>query len=558
MKMIDASLHWLAAEPGRYWTSCWITFAIATALAFVPEFGSGRTWARRLSHPLWFALAVLLVFAAFRWPSWYFPRDFNPDEPQMIAGAVTLREYPVFWRDVDGTTHGPLTDYILLLGPIFGLPLNLIGCRIIATLLAAGSLLATWWAGRRLLDPTSARLAILPAVLLWASTFTFDFLQYSSEVLPIFLTAVGGALGVLGVTSSGPRSRRLALVAAGLALGSVPYSKLQGVPLAALVGLLLIVAVFRTSGGRARWADLGWLIGCALVPTMVVAAALAIFGLGAEFYQSYWLNNLFYASGRWMSYVDQIKALPAYLDMAPGSRPFFFGSLWAVLLLLIPAVWGNRRLMLAVGWAVGLAGFYTVLAPGRTFQHYIQFLITPAAFLLAVSLHGARRGLDRWSPWGWRGLLPIAMALALWPGISDRVKTSGQQLLNEYLHEQDQRVSEIGRHLLAEARPGDRLAMWGWRAMLYVETGLPQAIRDAQTYRAIENYPMRDYYRARYMADFQRAKPRWFVDAVGGDNFIYHDRQAAGHETFPELQAEISQHYMLVGDWSGCRLYQRR
>ena len=60
---------------------------------------------------------------------------FNPDEPQMIAGAITLERFPVYWEYVDGTTHGPLANVPLLIGNALGLPLDYAGARFVAGVL---------------------------------------------------------------------------------------------------------------------------------------------------------------------------------------------------------------------------------------------------------------------------------------------------------------------------------------------------------------------------------------------------------------------------------------
>src|SRR5215207_2009845 len=53
------------------------------------------------------ALVIFLFLLAWRWPFLLVAGEFNPDESQLIAGAITLAHDPVFWRSVDGTTSGP-------------------------------------------------------------------------------------------------------------------------------------------------------------------------------------------------------------------------------------------------------------------------------------------------------------------------------------------------------------------------------------------------------------------------------------------------------------------
>lgn len=336
----------------------------------------------------------------------------------MIAGAITLREHPVYWRGVDGTTHGPLDDYALLLAPALGLPLDYSGPRFVVTLLQAFTLLAVWIAARRLLDPVSARLGVLPAILLWGGAFFFELFQYTSETLPIFLIAAGGALGAVGLTTAASTRKRAALFAAAGLLGMVPFAKLQGVPLAAAIGLLLMLAVWRAAAGRTRWVDLGWLVGGALAPTALLLAGLSAFGLFHEFYVAYWQSNLAYAGQRLLTYAQQFQRWTAYLQETQGALPFFQGTLAATLLLLLPALWGARRIIVILGWALALLGFYTVIAPGRHYLHYFNFLVAPGAFLLAASLHSARAALEKRSSWVAWSLTLVALVVALGPSVT--------------------------------------------------------------------------------------------------------------------------------------------
>ena len=107
MSAIASFLLWLDAESVRYWTVAWLAFALVVALAWAPSATAPARWWRG-SWP--FAAAVLLMLAAFRWPSWFYPRELNPDEAQTIASALTLECFPVYWKYVDGTTHGPVCE----------------------------------------------------------------------------------------------------------------------------------------------------------------------------------------------------------------------------------------------------------------------------------------------------------------------------------------------------------------------------------------------------------------------------------------------------------------
>jgi hypothetical protein len=132
--------EWLDAHPPSYWVIAWTSLALCGLSAWLPKLeAEGPGWRRWASHPAVFASLVFLTLCAFRWPSWFEPKELNPDESQIIAGAITLRDNPVFWKSVDGTTHGPLNEYILTAASLVGVPLNYLGARLMAALLIAGA-----------------------------------------------------------------------------------------------------------------------------------------------------------------------------------------------------------------------------------------------------------------------------------------------------------------------------------------------------------------------------------------------------------------------------------
>jgi len=84
--------------------------SLLAALAWTVRDATASRPSRLLGWAWWLLLAVV----AFRWPILWFPHQQNPDESQLIAGSITLRQDPVFWRSVDGGTAGPIDFYPLL------------------------------------------------------------------------------------------------------------------------------------------------------------------------------------------------------------------------------------------------------------------------------------------------------------------------------------------------------------------------------------------------------------------------------------------------------------
>jgi hypothetical protein len=560
---LEQTFRWLNYPVAHYWVLAAASLVLVVVLAWFasPRAGAPRRW---WQAPWVFGVAVVFCLAAFRWPTWFVQDEFNPDESQIIAGALTLRSHPVYWRDVDAMTQGPLNAYALTAAALAGLPLNFFGARVFALALQAAALLATRAALARRVTESSARLGLVAPLAFWALTSHHDFLHYSSELVSLALLAAAGWALAAALAAADPagRSRAAGLFLAGAALGLVPFAKLQGVPPAAALAAVGLVALSRGPGGR-RWRDCGWLVaGGVAVPLIVVALVIAA-GEAAEAWQAYIRNNLWY-----------VKTAPAsagpvarLLDLAngvPAFRAFWWGSLAAIGAITYPA-WRSRspgaKANLAVAWWLAGAAILAVLGPGRSLPHYLEFLVLPLGVLGAVHLHAIDpAGPANRAGFNWRGAWTAGFfLLALGPQLGSRAQHphiyAGQFMAARY----DHRPSQAAYFIRQRAAPGDAIATWGWRPQLYVETGLPQGTREAQTERQLSLDPaVQDYYLQRYLRDLRERQPAWFVDAVGPASLGYHDRGVHGHEAFPALAGLVRAEYEYLADIEGLRIYRRR
>jgi len=202
----------------------------------------------------------------------------------------------------------------------------------------------------------------------------------------------------------------------------------------------------------------------------------------------------------------------------------------------------------------------TVVSPGRTFRHYIQFLIVPLSWLAAVSLAGANdflRNVRPTSRWQHSHSLAIVFLLVttawpVWQTMHVCPPMNGQL----YFWRQRQ-LGSVGVQLRALAAPGDKLVVWGWAPGLHVESGLGQGAREAHSERIINEGPLQNDYRHRFLFDLRRNRPRWFVDAVAPGQFGYQERTLFGHETWPELRELVAADYDQIAESDGVRLFRR-
>lgn len=539
--MNDILYQWFATAPVRYWYPALAFAALLLVAALRP---------RRV--PAWVFLAALAAaLLAFRWPGAVAGAEGNADESQLLAAANTLRHRPVFWRDVDAHAIGPLAVYPLTVVGAAGLPLDYRTGRLLGLLLEWITLAAGW----RLLRETSgeawARLGVLPLAAFLALTRHIDLLQYAAETMASALLAGGLALLWIGV-----RRRSAAAQAAGaLLLGCTAWAKLQALPIAAAIvaGGVVAHGLGRRDDGPGRGREAAFLGGGFLAaltgPLLVIAAA----GLWSDFLQAYLVAGVDYLGtapgGFW-------QTLGWFLTDPETGFPFYGLMPLAVALLLgrtacrhDPAL---RPFLLLLVLAI-LASGVAVAGPGRMYTHYVILAlalpILPATAAAAVCFPPGERGLHPGIAAAWLGLtlLPQIAFVASPRTIPFDFPAGTNHLM----------LNGAARRILAEANAGDTLCVWGWEPRLYVMTGLPQATREAHTERQIQDSAARDFYRERFLADFRRAPPTFFVDGIVPENFAFNDRRVHGFERWPELARIIGLDYFVLESVEGYRIYRR-
>ncbi|HZR78025.1 MAG TPA: hypothetical protein VFA58_02400 [Chthoniobacterales bacterium] len=560
-------LSWLDSSPAHYWFAAWTTFAAFGLLTFfILLFPREQEWWR---NPVFLSAIMLIVLFAFRWPMLFDNRPYpDPDESQFIAGAMTLREDPLFWKSVDGTTHGPLTEWPLLVGLIAHGSLNFKVARIASLILVWLQLISGLLIFRRLFGPRIAGLLVLPLLAVNAFTQIWSFVAYCSEHVPNALLAVGCCMLVSAWQAKGNAEgqRFPKLFAAGALLGAIPFAKLQAAPIA-LVTIIGGVWLILTTRNRA-WRAVGAFVGGAATVAILIVAIVITCGIWVDFFGCYIMDNLRYASAnrfppdRSFGFADAPKMFFELGSAVGGFDEFALSviafALIGLIFLLRFTSWHRRWAVLTA--IILITSAFAAMAPGRLYLHYLQLIIFPAGLFGGI-VAGALFSTTESASSSYRFLraaVPVVFVICgLAPQLWWRVGEP-QPFLGRYTITKGALVrSAVSNEILEHARPGERLAIWGWMPMYWVETGLIQATRDGQTSRQIEPHPRLGYYRSRFMQDLLQTKPPVFVDAVGPGNFVYENRAESEHETFPELRDYIQNNYYLVRDLDSSRIYVR-
>lgn len=509
------------------------------------ELDSGlRRWA------WWGLLAAVLV--AFRWPMIWLPHELYPDESQLLSGALTLRYDPVFWRSVDGGTAGPLDYYALVPAAFFPGVTSYAVTRLTAVLAIWGLLVAAGEALAVVAGRPAARLAVLPALMFEAFTTSAEFVHYSTELVPVLLLA----LAVLACVRNSAQAAVRHLWAAALLLGAVPFAKLQAAPIAATLGLFLVAHEIFSGRGRNVWL----LISASLLPTLLFTALVTVTGQTEHMLIPYFLQNGHYTQIGRLPLSEVVRQLGEQ-SVTNGYHALWLAG-WAVFcagtLFFARNVPGKlRRHGLAAAGLLAVT-ILCILSPGRPYHHYLNLLTLPVTLLLGVAL-----SLMLQSRWGGTPrrtslLLGWFFLCTLLPQLALRVSSRPDpyDYYNTTVSARGPAHLELVAAIKSLSSPGESLGLWGWRSSLYVESGLFQATRQANTIFQLLPGPWQKYYLRCYFDDLVAAAPPVFVDAAGPGNFWF-DNRAIGHEIYPLLRDWLHIRYRYIGEWDGVRVYAR-
>lgn len=498
-------------------------------------------------------LSAWTALFACRWPVFWWPDPINPDEGAFVACAMKARFDWIPWRGFDAGSSGPLNCDILTLPALFGAPIGFLSARVTGLCLIAGAICAFYYVVKWVYGTSVARLSVVPSVLLLSLTKTLDFVHYSSEHFPIFLTTVAlGAAAYLARGAGSKLSRLTACAIGGLCLGGTPFAKLQASPIALAVLCSLVAALFvaRPRLPVNRKLEVFTLLAALFTVPLAILISLWVTGTLRDAVISYYTMAFDYIGSR------PPVGISYFFVSAEDYTAFLICSLLVILAgggmlssrshLDRISVWVSMSAILLT-----LASFFAIYQAHRSFPHYLLFSVVPVSFCVANVL-----GLGRYlvSPTAPGTLARVLFVLLFLLPLGIATFQSPNDFNPKAIIPRRGAVAAISRY----AKPGDRMMVWGWMPEYYVQTRTIMSTREPTIERLVLQTPDREYFRQRFLSDLHAHPPLVFVDAVGPSAFTYNDRGMHGIETFPAVEAFVREHYTEREEVAGVRIFVAR
>ncbi len=528
-----------------------------------------RPNAGRLVPPWLYGLLLVLALFLIRLPT-FLAGEMNPDESMLLAGAMKLRHYPVFWRSLNGGTSGPLNFYALTVLNILGFPLDYATAHFMNVLCIGGTIAVAYGIAHLFMDDWIARLTPLPLLAAAMAFRSPDFLHDSSECLPVFLIAAATWMLMADVSQQPNRLREIGI---GVLVVLIPLAKLQAGPMAAVIAIAGVAHAFLRRPDS-RWRRSVYIAAGFAGGMAVFLSLLALLGAFHAFERSYIAANLIYANE---ASAASFKDLLLFL-VNNGDFKWYEGGIFGFLLCAACAGYlrasrGSETWLKGIGDRFSFhdlvtllllaASLYSIYRPHILFRHYLMFLIFPVSLLGIRTMAHLVRGAPAASAHSrqkivWPVMLFVFGALVV-PGLA-----RGRDTMLAFNSEAWMAAEEGGvdcapcQVVSYFAKAGDPITVWGWVPEVFVRTHTVPATRDVVTYWQMMPSLLRDSFRRTFLGDLQKLPPQLFVDAVGPGQFVYQDRKRWGYETFPELRDYVNSNFDLVGDIDGVRVFARK
>lgn len=488
---------------------------------------------------------ALLFFC--RWDSIIYPLPLNPDEVQLAANTLRISTHGFNWNSMDGTTSGPLNSIALLWPKLIGLEVTIGTARLTALFALILVCAYVYFTLRLSFDRLVAVLFLMPLVLFYSLTESPDFLHYSSEIVPLLLLVVANFFIIkISLYRGTPRANDFLLV--GVLVGAVPFAKLQATPIAFVMGLYaLYLSIKLRKTERIR--RLSALAFGALSLSAFILLPLYFSGELKDF----WLSYIIW-SGTYIGDSTSIRGIYSMVssDATLKHVSYFLVFIWVLIQAGSAFSFSMREIKaraaspnLAYLFVLVLISFWAIAKPGKQFPHYLMFFppFVVIYFCYSSFLFYPKKPTRLI-------FLIIYFFLSLFFIFShwyDKNKGELNFQTSKYKTILKQSLLTKNQDLYSWIPTANQhLLVWGWMPQWYLLANKSPATRESHTYAQIVNTKLTDYFRSRFLIDFEKSVPAVVIDAVIGNSFGFNDSSKFSPDIFPEFSKILSEQYTNV------------
>ncbi len=497
----------------------------------------------------------------------------NTDE--FIIGAKAMRlidGYPI--TQFDGATSGILNAIFLTWPNLFNLDISYISIRISGILAISLIIYFTFKIVSRCVEKKFSIALIFPLVLFFAFTKDPDFLHYSNELISILLILIS----LNYYFSTFEKQNSFNLIISSMSLGLVLFAKMQFFPVACLIiffinyKLLFIDNKFQNAVkssiaflfptiffsiyyffdnefqdlfynvihfplsdflSRNQIAEKDLIVGSNSIKSIIMSSKKTIFA-----------NHLILNSVFHLIYVYFFIFLFFLLKILKGN-----------VFLLLNSVSEFRVLMLI---SIIIATMSVIIVAGSVHRHYLINLIPILPIFLGYLIKdfktkGMIKKNIKYNP------LILVLFLLFLSILFENKKFYSKNFVHKKFNDYPVNFDspEILRHLRLK-KDEDKAIVWGWKPEIYLLSGLTPSNREATNLKQIDYRNGREYYRQRFIREFDNDNPAILID-YAKSKAIFYNNENNGVNSFEKLRNKLKLNYKkIVSSNNNCPDYYLR
>ncbi len=487
----------------------------------------------------------------------------NTDE--FIIGAKAMRLINDFSiTKFDGDTSGILNAIFLTWPGMFDLDISYLSIRISGILAISLIIYFTFKIIDLKLDRKFSIILSLPLIIFFSLTKDPDFLHYTNELISTLLIIISIFLYFKNIEQID--NFKLSFIS--LILGSVLFSKMQFFPIACLIFLLInFKSLFLKKDYRSfLFSTLGFLFPVIFFSVYyyldneltdlfynVIHFPLSDFFSRNEVIKEELVvgsNNL-----KTILASDKKNILFNHLILNSLFHLFYLYFLYFIFIIytstklkiinftsFVLLIKDLKIIMLSL---IIIFTLIIILITGSVHRHYFISLIPVIPIFLAYVILNIKEKFKYKFEKNFKFLISLILLFILSVVFENKKFYSKNFVHKSFSDNKIRFISPEIYQYLKLNKNIDQIIIWGWKPEIYLLSGLTPSNRETANLKQIDYRPGRDYYRKRFLDEFDKSSPEMLVD-YAKSGALFYGNPDLGVKNFEELNSRLKKNYIKI------------
>jgi len=527
----------------------------------------------KYSRILFIICSITTIFI-FRGLSLYI-EPLNADEGLHLANAIALSHDRRLWVATDTTTFGPVPVVVILIVhkiisvflPSFGITYFLV--RLINIIIISVSFVLL----NKVFESRLNRKIAWSISLFYVMFFSFfwypDLQAFNSEYIYMFFISIS----LYAMYEFENKANIYSLMVCGLACGTMPFIKLQTVPMCAVLIMWSIFIILRRKYilfGKKKLKNhysLLVYLGTVSFPLMFIFFYSLTYENGVENAFTYYILNAFahvqpYTLSVFIKYL--YKILFPFLLKFPWLNTISILALSAFVLSLALVLIKKFKAKIGVNYIFSCMLFlFSVEAVAyvlKLFVHYIVFIVVPALVFFMETIVLLSSAEYNWIVFP-RLYIPkgmqqsfrrdnvvtfclILLTVVLFSSFPLNVLRQTILSYKRIVGYENPYLAYAAQYVAAQTTDEDYVVVWGWEERVLVYANRKSGTAKTQIPMLYPPYPSKNI--DIYISDIKRNKPKLIIDVVAPHSFTYSEWETNGLEKHAQIWSAIRDDYKLT------------